>query len=75
MIPRRYGPVLFVFILSGLMSWLVSGVATLRMQGLAAGFLGAWTDAWLGAWCVAFPVALAVVPLARRAVERLTAAG
>ena len=74
-LPQRFGPMLFVLILSGLMSWLVAGVSTLRALGWTAGFVNAWTLAWLSAWCVAFPVALIAVPLARRVVERLTRAG
>lgn len=73
MIPRKFAPMLFVFILSGVMSWLVSGIAALRTQGWGPGYLGVWTGAWLSAWCVAFPIGLVAAPLARRAVDRLTA--
>jgi len=73
MIARKYGPMLFGLILSGLMSLLVSGISTLRAIGLAPGFGGLWTSAWLTAWLFAFPVVLLVAPVARRAVERLTA--
>ena len=34
MIPRKYAPVLFGLVLSGLMSLLVSGIATFRATGL-----------------------------------------
>jgi len=33
MIPRKYGPQLFSLLLSGLMSMLVSGIATFRASG------------------------------------------
>jgi len=72
-IPKKYGPMLFGLILSGLMSLLVSGISTFRAIGLAPGFAGLWTSAWLTAWLVAFPVVLLVAPLARKAVGRLTA--
>jgi hypothetical protein len=62
--PARYAPVLFGFILSALMSFLVSGIATLRNAGLVDGFLSIWIGAWLPSWLIAFPVVLVVAPIA-----------
>lgn len=73
MIPARFEPVAFVFVLSGLMSFLVSGISTLRATGLVETFPGLWLGAWLTSWIVAFPVALVVVPVARRIVRRMVA--
>ncbi|CAG0975460.1 hypothetical protein RHIZO_01453 [Rhizobiaceae bacterium] len=64
----RFAPVLFGFILSALMSLIVSGIATLRNAGLVDGFLDLWLGAWLPSWLVAFPVVLVVAPVARRIV-------
>lgn len=75
MIPQRFAPVLFGFVLSGLMSLLVSGIATFRTTGLVAHFGPLWMSAWLTAWPFAFPVVLVVAPVARKAVQRLVAAG
>jgi hypothetical protein len=66
--PARLAPVLFGFVLSGMMSFLVSGIATVRTAGLVEGFVGLWTNAWLPSWLVAFPVVLVVAPVARRLV-------
>ena len=66
MITRKHEPIVFALILSGLMSCLVSGIATLRALGPVAGFLGLWFQAWITSWLVAFPAALVVAPLARR---------
>jgi len=65
---------LFGFILSALMSFLVSGIATFRNAGLVDGFLGIWVGAWLPSWLVAFPVVLIVAPVARRLVGLLVKA-
>ncbi len=73
MIPKKYAPMLFGLILSGLMSLLVSGISTFRVTGLGADFIGIWTGAWLTAWSIAFPVVLLIAPLARHVVERCTA--
>lgn len=72
MIPQRYAHVAFGFILSGLMSCMVSGISTLRAAGWVDGLFGLWMTGWLTSWLVAFPVVLVVAPIARRMVERLT---
>jgi len=66
--PARFAPVLFGFVLSALMSFLVSGIATFRNAGLVDGFLSLWIAAWLPSWLIAFPVVLVVAPIARRLV-------
>ena len=72
--PARYAPVLFGFILSAMMSFLVSGIATLRNAGFVDGFFLSWINAWLPSWLIAFPVVLVVAPIARRLVGALVKA-
>lgn len=71
MIPRKFEPILFGFVLSGLMSLLVSGISTLRAAGVGPGFVPLWAGSWLMAWLFAFPAVLLVSPLARRVVRSL----
>ncbi len=77
-IPNRFGSLLFGFLLSGFMTFLISGIALLRVLGPAAaltdfgGFGSAWLSAYLSSWPVAFPVVLVVAPLVRRLVGWLT---
>lgn len=71
MLPARYAPGLFGFVLSGLMSLLVSAISTLRVADPGAELLHLWIGAWLTAWLIAFPVVLVVAPLTRRIVQRL----
>ncbi len=66
----RYGPVLFGFLLSGLMSLIVSGIATFRAAGMVDDFLWLWMSSWISAWVVAFPTVLVVAPFVRRIVEK-----
>lgn len=73
MIPARFAPVLFGFILSGLMSCIVSGLSTFRTLGLAPHFAALWAGNWAVSWALAFPTVLVVAPVARRLVARLTA--
>jgi hypothetical protein len=66
--PARFAPVLFGFVLSALMSFIVSGIATFRTAGFGDHFMSLWIGAWLPSWFVAFPVVLVVAPVARRLV-------
>jgi hypothetical protein len=74
MMPARFAPVLFGLVLSGLMSFLVSGIATVRAVGFIDGILNVWVWAWLPSWIFAFPVVLVVAPVARRIVGGLVRA-
>lgn len=69
MIPYRFVPIVFGFVLSSLMSLVVSGIATVRAFGPVDGFAGLWLHAWLPSWAVALPLVLLIAPLARRAVQ------
>ncbi|MFT6674909.1 MAG: hypothetical protein ACJAVM_001095 [Sulfitobacter sp.] len=71
MIPARFAPVVFGFILSGLMSLMVSGIATYRAFGFNEIFLHSWMGAWSVSWLVAFPAVLVVAPITRRLVAIL----
>lgn len=72
MIPAKYSNILFGFILSGLMSGMVSAIATFRVLGLNANFPLNWISSWLPSWGLAFPTVLAIAPLTRKLVARLT---
>jgi hypothetical protein len=72
MIPARFAPVLFGLILSGLMSMVVSGIATFRALGAHEGFLANWAGSWAVSWAIAFPTVLVVAPITRRIVAKLT---
>ena len=47
-LPARFEHLLFALLLSGLMSMLVSGVATWNAVDLIDGFPAKWLTAWLG---------------------------
>ena len=73
MIPHRYAPIVFGFVLSMIMSAVISGVATLSAVGLSSALPMIWALAWIKSWIVAFPSVLVVAPAARRIVGRLVA--
>lgn len=72
--PAGYAPALFGLVLSALMSFIVSGIATFRNAGLVDEFLTLWVHAWLPSWIIAFPTVLVVAPMARRLVGMLVKA-
>ncbi|MEM6710786.1 MAG: DUF2798 domain-containing protein [Pseudomonadota bacterium] len=71
MFPARFAPYLFGLILSGMMSFLVSGIATWRAVGMSGDFVVLWLPSWLNSWAVAFPTLLVVRPFATRLVGLL----
>lgn len=72
--PARFAPILFGFVLSALMSFIVSGIATFRNFGLVDGFFSLWIGAWVPSWLIAFPIVLVVAPIARRLVGTMVKA-
>ena len=56
MIPKKFEPLLFGLLLSGIMSLLVSAIATVKIVQPGAEFLSPWLSSWLTAWLFAFLV-------------------
>jgi hypothetical protein len=73
-LPAASAPYVFGLLLSAFMSFIVSGIATVRVLGLVDGVLHAWLLSWLSSWAIAFPIVLVVAPLVRRIVAYLVAA-
>lgn len=65
MIPARFAHLTFSFFLSGMMSFIITGVATLRAIGLSADIFHLWVTAWPVSWLIAFPAVTVVAPVAR----------
>lgn len=74
MFPARFATPLFSLFLSGMMSFIISGISTFRAAGLADNFVRLWAGAWAVSWLIAFPTVMVVAPLARRMVQRLVKA-
>ncbi len=68
-LPPRYLTIVVPFLLSVKMTFIVSGISTLKSLGLSAGFLSTWMSAWGLSWVVAFPVLLVMLPIVRRLAE------
>jgi len=75
MIPPRLAPVLIALVVSGGMSFLVSGLATWRALGVVERFFGLWMGSWAYAWLVAFPALVILRPMVTRAVMAMVRKG
>jgi hypothetical protein len=70
-LPARYAGLLMPLILSGMMSAVVSFIATLNSVGFVANLLSLWLSAWSVSFLIAFPTLLLVLPIVRRLVSLL----
>ncbi|MCU0831484.1 MAG: DUF2798 domain-containing protein [Rhizobiaceae bacterium] len=70
-LPKRLEPVAFGFLLLGMMSLIVSGMATVLAVGIHSGFVFQWLTAWAPSWAIAFPAVLVVAPVVRRILKRI----
>jgi hypothetical protein len=71
-VPARFTNAAFGLLLSGLMTSIVSAVATIRNVGLDDATVGKWFNAFSASWPITFPTVLIVAPIVRRIVGRLT---
>jgi hypothetical protein len=77
-VPKRFAPFLFPLLLSGFMTFLITGISMTRVLGIEAlvkdpgNFLQIWMRAYLSSWLVAYPILLLVIPVVRRVVDWLT---
>ncbi len=70
MIPARFTNVVFGFLLSGLMTLIVTAITIAQQQDPS---IGKWLAAFVTAWPVTFPTVLVVAPIVRRLVTRIMA--
>ncbi|OIQ45291.1 MAG: hypothetical protein BM558_04390 [Roseobacter sp. MedPE-SW] len=70
MIPARFAPALVGLILSGLMSCIVTLVATVKTLGLSDQVVSTWLNAWFFGWPIAFGVVLIAGPAVRGMVSK-----
>lgn len=72
-LPARFALPVTGFILSGIMTVIISGMSTFMALGFSLMALGAWPIAWVSSWIIAFPTVLVVLPVVRRMVSRIVA--
>ena len=65
-LPARYASVVMPFLLSLLMTCIVSFISTLKSIGFVPVLVRTWLGAWSISWLVAFPTMLLVLPFVRK---------
>lgn len=65
-LPPKAMHIVMPFLLSVLMSCIISFVSTAKAIGFSPELLTAWLKAWGISWLVAFPTVMVVLPLVRK---------
>ena len=64
--PAKYGSIVMPFLLSILMTMLVSFISTVKIAGVTSQLLNIWISSWGVSWVIAFPTLLVLLPIVRR---------
>lgn len=64
-LPARFAPIVMPFLLSLMMTCLVSLIASTRSVGVTSELVRLWPGNWALSWLVAFPATLLVLPLVK----------
>ncbi len=70
-LPARYAAIVLPFFLTFFMTFVISGISTLKSLGMVPAFWSIWPVAWGWSWAIAFPTLLVVMPLVRRLVSAI----
>lgn len=70
-LPKKFETYAFGLLLSGMMSFIVSGLSIFLTVSDVGELLSAWPQAWLSSWIVAFPAVLIVAPIVRRIIAKI----
>lgn len=70
-LPAKWAMVVIPFILSCLMSGIISMINMLRNLGWIEGFMALWFHNWMLSWVFAFPIVLFLLPLVRKLTAKL----
>ena len=65
-LPAKWALIIIPFILSFLMSGIISFINMLRTLGWIEGFISLWLHNWMISWAFAFPIVLLLLPFVRK---------
>lgn len=65
-LPAKWALIIIPFILSCLMSSIISFINMLRTLGWIEGFISLWLHNWMISWAFAFPIVLLLLPFVRK---------
>lgn len=70
-LPAKWANIMVPFILSCLMSGIISFINMLRNLGWIDGFVTLWIHNWMISWLFAFPIVLMLLPVVRKLTSKL----
>ena len=70
-LPAKWATVVMPFMLSCLMSGIISFINMLRNLGWIDGFISLWFHNWMISWAFAFPIVLTLLPFVRKLTSKL----
>lgn len=70
-IPKKYAFLVTPFLVSCLMTFVVSGVSTIFSIGFESNMISVWIGAWIISWLIAFPTLIITLPMVRRFVSSI----
>ena len=70
-LPMKALVVVIPFMVSFIMSGVISFVSMVRSLGLGFHVFSPWVSVWMFSWMIAFPTILVVLPLARKMAMKL----
>ena len=70
-LPAKWATVVMPFMLSCLMSGIISFINMLRNLGWIDGFISLWLHNWMISWAFAFPIVLTLLPFVRKLTSKL----
>ena len=73
-IPARFTWLVMPAVMALMMTFVVSGVSTVKAIGMPPDFVGKWMSAWAWSYVIAFPTLLAVLPMVKRVVAAIVEA-
>ena len=65
-LPAKWALIIIPFILSCLMSGIISFINMLRTLGWIEGFISLWLHNWMISWAIAFPIVVTLLPFVRK---------
>ncbi|ATO19041.1 hypothetical protein BS636_04870 [Acinetobacter sp. LoGeW2-3] len=65
-LPAKWALIIIPFILSCLMSGIISFINMLRNLGWIEGFMALWFHNWMISWAFAFPIVLLLLPVVHK---------
>ena len=65
-LPAKYAGIVMPFLLSILMTMLVSFISSVKISGITSQFLNIWLSSWGVSWLIAFPTLLGLLQIVRK---------